>query len=363
MDIYQNTKDIVLKSLNSKKDFKKIIQGELLNDIESKLIGVCCNYFFKHYFLYEFLTRKYLNNATNLLITEFGLSIYFLQSGKLKYDDIKANLKRVFKKNKEIYSDEIDSLLIEASKRDFKFSNYVKKNTIEYISVVFNLPNWFIKMIINQHGKDIAKEVFLSFKSKEKYKDIYDIVFENYKKVSNRNFYLYNDEDNYFYNYFVNSFKDKNNVLGIGVDSFGNHKKLIKDVGLKEKSIRLSELTPKQLIAVIGDNQDYFIYYPKSCNMKNLYINECNRIFEDTILIDNYILKSLDSLNEIKDYIDLNGNIIFLVDSINKKETSNIIEKFLKTNKDFVLEKEKFIFPNSFKKSIGYYAILKRETK
>lgn len=360
MELYQEARDIILNSLNQKADYRKLIDNALMDSFVKTEIRKFCNFFFKHYYLYQYLTKKYLNNCTNLLLSEFGLSLCYLQNKKATYSDVKDNLLKVFKKNKETYTEDIENFLKSASKKKIKIADCDVKNNVEYLSMFFNVPQWFVKMIFKQHGKDISKEILMAFKSTESFKNINELVLNQLPRYENRNLFLYNLEDNKFYNDFIKEYDNNNNVLNIGVDKYYNHKTILRDVKLKENNVSLCELTVGQLIAKATYKQDLFIYYAKSCNMKNMLLNESNKIFADTNLIDEYVEASKNAISEIKNYIEDNGKILFIADTIDLKETSKIIDDFLNNNNDFIKEKESFIFPSKDNKSIGYFAILKK---
>ena len=121
------------------------------------------------------------------------------------------------------------------------------------------------------------------------------------------------------------------------------------------------ESTPNELISHLSFKQDAIFYAAKSTYFEEFYFKPEYRVLFDTELIDKFIKEQKSSLKEISSYVENGGRLIYLVETIDTKETSKVISAFLSENNDFILEKEEFIIPNEENSSFGYYAILKRE--
>ena len=77
--------------------------------------------------------------------------------------------------------------------------------------------------------------------------------------------------------------------------------------------------------------------------------------------LDELIANQSKALNEASAQVEDNGYLLYLVDTISKKETTGVINSFLNDHKEFSLLKDKMYFP--YKKYGGsyYFAILKKE--
>ena len=76
--------------------------------------------------------------------------------------------------------------------------------------------------------------------------------------------------------------------------------------------------------------------------------------------LDALIANQGKALNEASAQVEDGGYLLYLVDTISKKETSGIINEFVKEHPDFVLVRDKQYFP--YKKYGGsyYFAVLKK---
>ena len=76
--------------------------------------------------------------------------------------------------------------------------------------------------------------------------------------------------------------------------------------------------------------------------------------------LDELIANQGKALQEASAQVEDGGYLVYLVDTISKKETMGIINEFLKVHPEFVLTREKLYFP--YKKYGGsyYFAVLKK---
>ena len=79
--------------------------------------------------------------------------------------------------------------------------------------------------------------------------------------------------------------------------------------------------------------------------------------------LDELIANQLKALNESANQVEDGGYLLYLVDTISKKENGGVINEFLKQHPEFTLIKDKLYFP--YKKFGGsiFYAVLKKESK
>ena len=83
----------------------------------------------------------------------------------------------------------------------------------------------------------------------------------------------------------------------------------------------------------------------------------------DIAKLDELIASQSLALQEASLQVEDGGYLLYLVDTISKKETTGVINNFVKDHPDFVVLKDKMYFP--YKKYGGsyYFAILKKEKK
>lgn len=412
MTLLKDSYEIVSYMLVKKETFSHALNSFLLTNVrtgsEIKDIKKAYLIFFKHYYFYKKLTKELLSKVTPSLVAYIGIS--FLSVKYYKYVDINdviAFLKTALKNNKEKYTEEIENNLIKYKNGEDYTFKLLKKGSVEHISIMFNLPEWFIQMILNQQDSSIAKEVFGSFKGKinehyiqskledlenvnasdiDKLKknnddlfletddellkkgilvkthDFYEYIFKNDLKQINKYVALYQSEKSNFFYRFLNEYLYKNNVLNLAFESFFENPDPIKKVTPKQiKDVFVYESTVGQLIARLNFKQDLIFYVPKSTNFEKFYYCAEYPVNFNQNDIDKLIKEQKEGVKEISSYVAENGVLVYAVETIDKKETSNVINEFLETNDDFELVTSEFVMPTSDKKVFGYYAILKRK--
>ena len=83
----------------------------------------------------------------------------------------------------------------------------------------------------------------------------------------------------------------------------------------------------------------------------------------DMSKLDELIANQKVALKEAANQVEEDGYLLYLVDTLSKKESINIINEFLAENKEFTLLRDKLYFP--YKKYGGsyYFAALKKAKK
>ncbi len=115
------------------------------------------------------------------------------------------------------------------------------------------------------------------------------------------------------------------------------------------------------MIAHLNFKQDMIFYVPKSTNFQKFYYCPEYLVNFDQKDIDLLINDQKEGLKEIAEFTAQNGILVYVVETIDKKETSDVINDFLANASDFELINSEFIFPKNEIKVFGYYAILKRK--
>lgn len=411
MNILEDSKEIIGDMLINKKTYDKALSSFLVTNIRNnkELDEIHKSYvtFFNHYFYYEFLTKELLSKLTPNLIAFMGVAFMGVRFFKISIDESEDFLKNALKNNKEDYSKDIEKALNDYMiGKDYEFKSFLV-GSISHLSVFFNLPSWFISMVIGQQNKDIGKTVFESFKTnysnlyiennlanhddidknelnvfvpygtffKTKNKEseliknhtfinselLYGKVFENKLNANNKYVTLYQGCKSNFYFNFLNEYLFKNNVINIAMKTFEDNPDVINEVILKKKNdLFVCESTVGELIARLSYKQDILFYMPKSTDMQRFFYCPEYRVNFDQKSIDELIVTQEKGIKEVSNYVADNGKLIYVAETIDKKETTNIVHSFLENNQDYILEKEEMFLPTKNIKSFGYYAILKR---
>ena len=125
--------------------------------------------------------------------------------------------------------------------------------------------------------------------------------------------------------------------------------------------LNVYEANASSIITCISEPVHTFVVMPDSSRLNLLQVLPDYFLRFDIEKLDGLIANQNKALNEASAQVEDNGYLLYLVDTISKKETTGVINSFLNDHKEFSLLKDKMYFP--YKKYGGsyYFAILKKE--
>ena len=125
--------------------------------------------------------------------------------------------------------------------------------------------------------------------------------------------------------------------------------------------LNVYEANASSIITCISTPVHTFVVMPDSSRLNLLQVLPDYFLRFDIEKLDELIANQSKALNEASAQVEDNGYLLYLVDTISKKETTGVINNFLNDHKEFSLLKDKMYFP--YKKYGGsyYFAILKKE--
>lgn len=152
--------------------------------------------------------------------------------------------------------------------------------------------------------------------------------------------------------------------LSVALPKFENRVELVRLQRLeKPKNLNLFEAYDLGLMdAAITNKQDLIIVMPESSSFDRI------RQYPDYLLhfkqasFDSLIVNELAALNSFAKYLDDEGKLVYIVDTLNKKESVGIINAFLNEHKDFKLTKWHQKFPHEEEDTTLFYAVLEKKT-
>ena len=129
------------------------------------------------------------------------------------------------------------------------------------------------------------------------------------------------------------------------------------------KGINLYEANASSIITCVSKPVHTFIVMPDSSRLNLLQVLPDYFLRFDIEKLDDLIANQSKALNEASNQVEDGGYLLYLVDTISKKENSGVINEFLAAHPEFTLIKDKLYFP--YKKYGGsyFFAVLKKETK
>ena len=157
-------------------------------------------------------------------------------------------------------------------------------------------------------------------------------------------------------------FESINNVEFVAgtYSAFINTKNSLNKYGIK--GMNVYEAGVSSIITCISKPVHTFLVMPDSSRLNLLQVLPDYFLRFDIEKLDELIANQGKALNEASVQVEDGGYLLYLVDTISKKETSGVVNAFLKEHSDFVLVRDKQYFP--YKKYGGsyYFAVLKKGT-
>ena len=127
------------------------------------------------------------------------------------------------------------------------------------------------------------------------------------------------------------------------------------------KGVNIYEANASSIITCVSKPVHTFIVMPDSSRLNLLQVLPDYFLRFDIEKLDELIANQAKALNEAANQVEDGGYLLYLVDTISKKENGGVINEFLKQHPEFTLIKDKLYFP--YKKFGGsyFYAVLKKE--
>ena len=150
-------------------------------------------------------------------------------------------------------------------------------------------------------------------------------------------------------------------VISGASESFFSVKKDIETYKLN--NVRIYETGHSSIITCLSNKVGNFFVMPKSSNFAEFRKSPdyFNRLNQDDL--DDFIANQSASLLSAADFVEDNGNLIYIVPTMDKKESVQISEEFLKNRKDFVLVEQKQFLPFDKYDSTLFIAIFRKEVR
>ncbi len=402
-----------LQSILEKGEHFKVAIKKLGEEkVDSKTIGsvaslVGCE--LRHNLLLQYLCREFDLKEYKYALLIALANHFFLK--KYSDEEIVSNVKEALG---DQYDKEIDSILnlnenaLDLVNREFD------SESLELISLRFNVPTYVLKMWFKHFGKS------LTFKTLKRIIRPYDYYFAlNTNKISEEEF-LKNNKDfekgpieglyrslskinvrksDSYQNYEIYSIRpalksildkvDLSNVEEVALYS-GDDDALIRDIyarsgqkfGIhvavplqderpdilrlirleKAKNINYFEINDfENLKAHISNKQDVVIVYPASSSFDKIskYPDYLHHFKQDSL--DALIRNQKEVLKGMANILSDEGKLLYIVDTLDRKESLSIINDFLTSHRDFRLVEQNQLFAFQSLSGSFYYAILERK--
>ena len=346
----------------------------------------------RHYLVFkERLTRQYGEIDNNKLA--YGLiamaNAYFVRMmDSSKVNEEFSRLGELEGLNNFVSSISVDHLI----------PDEFPQETPEFLSYRFNTPLWLVKMWKKHYGDSLSYRLLkINSKSPNRFyfaKDNYDFSkgFEQskvegvYKVVSKeaiidkrkllptypalkyaidkvdidplRGLAIYSELPTFLLNQlfpYLNKFAKGDFIAGKS-SAYLDAKRTLKNLGLS--SIDVYEANVTGLITVLSAPVHTLFVLPENSHFALLRERPDFFLRIKQELLDGYIAHQYECLIEGSKFVEDDGQLIYMVETISNKEGHGIIDRFLKENKNFEAIEEKQFFPCNSLESSYYFAIL-----
>ena len=171
---------------------------------------------------------------------------------------------------------------------------------------------------------------------------------------------IYSEYPNDIVNELVSRFASINGVEYIcgNYGAYINTKNSLNKLGIK--GINVYEAGVSSIVTCISKPVHTFLVMPDNSRLNLLQILPDYFLRFDIEKLDELILNQSKALKEASLQVEDGGYLLYLVDTISKKESTGVINEFLKENADFSLVRDKQYFPYKKNGSSYYYAVLKK---
>lgn len=391
--------------------FKKVLKllfpqnssdKKYLNNVSS-LIG--CE--LRHHLLFEVLLNKEKDNLSldEQILVNLALANHFFLK-RLDESECQKYVKEVLK---DKYNDNIAKLF--AYNGPISEIIDIDHNSIEYISIRFNTPTWLIKMWNKHFGKGTTFKILKAnstpdasylrvsssiandslFIDENKFipsavKDVYRYVgkeayrhleayknnkiitvkpiikdlFDRYLDKMTNEFALYSGDDDSLVKeaYFQSNGEKGINLIVPEMNKRAEIMRFIRVNNIKNINFFMAndEIAYK---TGISHPQDFFFLFPSSSSFAKIqqYPDFMYHFKRDSF--DGLIAKQKEVLNDLAKFISKGGILIYMVDTLNKKESTSIVTNFLLDHQEFELLEEQQLFPFEKDGTAMYYAVMK----
>ncbi len=237
------------------------------------------------------------------------------------------------------------------NKEDFLKVNPTFKDT-----KVQDMVLYYGKTPLRQHRAFLNYEVFLL---KLGFKEILDKVDGDHLKEV----FLYSEDDKSLVREVLLRFQKRARIhLGVSLEDDKNDiDKIIKYNQLENINFFVAESS--KLNEEINELMDLVITHPQSSRFDLIRTYPDYLIHFDTKQFETLIKNQSEILENCAPFVKEEGHLLYLVTTINKKESRSVVNQFLAKHPEFSLVEQKQLLPFDRFDSSMYYALLRREVK
>ena len=412
MNLFEVSHSCLSEIIYKKIPFKLAIENTcskytIFPEIRKKLNGVVgCS--LRHFYVFNYLIsllKKDFNDEQKVALYLFAANELFIStfsSGEM--NEVLTKL--------EISENDLNLFKEKCKDRTKLIPEELSKDSIEYLHYRYNVPSWILKMWI-KHYKGYTYKIVKAINKPsnwyaiannnlisqeevlDKYKDFEETSFKGlylykgnvapsrhsaFKKkqmvricpalfeILNkldldvfRKIAIYSEVDEPIYLQISALLDNKytGDIMCGNSESYFSAKKNLKDFSLP--NVNLYEARHSSIITCLSEKAHHFFVIPQSTNFSEFRKSPdyFNRIEQDKL--DEIIQNQKEALLDAADYVEDGGNLIYLIPTMNKKESLQVVEHFLNNRQDFKLVEQTQFLPFDKFDSTLFVAIFAKE--
>lgn len=363
----------------------------------------------RHHYLFSYLAEQ-IFGKTNVGFM-LALNMYIadvLFSKKVTKEDIKKFLfAKSLEENIDDSFNKIEQLNELISSYEEKICEQIQIESNKYLALKYNLPEWLVNMLKRHFGDKILLNILKSnhkkvrniFRVNEKaisvsefvashedfkalnipglveytgdkrfnalsnayrVKAAYKYVFDSLDVDQFRGIAIYLGQSNNFYRELFTRFSNKlkfDIVAAPGL-AYLETKKALNNFGAS--NVSLYEAQSSSLELCVSSKVHTMIVFPENSSLEELRNSPSFFTQIKSEKFDEFPLKQEGALTNASKLVEDGGELVYIVNTMNFKESRGIIHKFLKEHNDFVLVEDRQFLPFDKFDSTLYFANLKK---
>lgn len=311
----------------------------------------------------------------------------------------------------EIVKDDIDKINEFSKEKSKLIPEGISNDSVEYLHYRFNIPLWVLRMWM-KHFKGYTYKIVKSvnkptnhymIKNPSKISDGELAHFKEFVPSPFEGLYLYqgnvgplrhslvrsnrmvliNPAEHYLYSKIdldvlrrIAIYSEVQNNMHLQLEALLNNTSIDIIAGSSEayyptkkdvenfnlNKVNLYQTGHSSIITCLSEKVHTFFVLPKNTNFEELRKapDYFNRIKQEEL--DGYIANQKLALHDASEFVEEGGQLVYAVSTMNKKETMQIADDFIKNHPDFVLVEQKQFLPFDKYDSTYYFAIFRKET-
>ncbi len=196
------------------------------------------------------------------------------------------------------------------------------------------------------------------FTTKYIYKSLLDKIIASYGQTNE--FFVYSEKDQHL---LMEAILQTNRTLGLNacLTNKDDNARILRLIRVnKLKNVNFFNSSSDSLHAYVTSKQDLIIAMPESSSFDLIKSNPDFFVNFDNKTIDKCIKHQLEVLDNLDEYLEDGGYLVYMINTLNKKESSNVIGTFLSKHPSYVYIESKQIFPFEDAGACFYYCVIKK---